>query len=98
MNSSHFGPELSVSMGARLLSPPREAGVSYWHITKFCCNAKFGRNQMKADMAGPAVGPVVNDPLRTSGEFRMGGISVTRATQSSRMIRRIRGTLSTKAR
>jgi len=27
------------------------------------------------------------DPLRTFGKFRMDGISVTRATQSSRMIR-----------
>jgi hypothetical protein len=27
-----------------------------WHITKFCCNAKFGRNQVKADMARTAVG------------------------------------------
>jgi len=33
-----------------------EGSGQLWHITKFFCNTKLGRNQGKADMAGPAVG------------------------------------------
>jgi hypothetical protein len=30
------------------------ADICTWHIAKFCCNTKLGRNLGKADRAGPA--------------------------------------------
>jgi hypothetical protein len=33
-------------------------GFRNWHIAKFCCAAKTGRNREKADVAGSIVGSI----------------------------------------
>jgi hypothetical protein len=48
------GPPMSRRVDLSHLDMPK-GDFQFWHVAKFCCNAKLCRNRGKANLAGPAV-------------------------------------------